>query len=173
MRQRLGLGVAILASPDLLLLDEPTAGLDQQGLEVLWAVVRQWRESGRMVLVSTHDLALVERHVDEIQILRAGRVLAVGSSDELRRTAALPHRVWLDLDVERDHEARVVALCDALARLAPRGIERLGHRVRADVAADAVVEIVEILSRFPGVVVGIRVEEPTLDLVYGSLLGAG
>src|SRR5690606_20909685 len=68
MRQRLGLGVAILAEPDLLVLDEPTGGLDQQGLTLLWSVLAEWRERGRTVLVTTHDLALIERRADQLYV---------------------------------------------------------------------------------------------------------
>jgi Cu-processing system ATP-binding protein len=170
MRQRLGLGVAILATPDLLLLDEPTAGLDQQGLSVLWSVIAEWREAGRMVLASTHDLALMERRMDEICVLRDGRVLAHGTAEDLRRSARLPHRVWLHVGQAPD--ARVELLCDAMRKCGKGRIERVDDRILAEVASDAILELVEIQSGFPGVVVGIRVEEPTLDLVYDQLLGA-
>ena len=96
MRQRLGLGVAILAEPDLLVLDEPTAGLDQEGLSVLWSVIAEWREADRMVIASTHDLALMERRIDEICVLKEGRVLAHGTAEDLRRSARLPHRIWFE-----------------------------------------------------------------------------
>lgn len=170
MRQRLGLGVAILSSPDLLVLDEPTSGLDQEGLTVLWSVIEEWRAAGRMVLASSHDLALMERRVDEICVLKEGRVLAHGSAEELRRSASLPHRIWLEVDAGAG--TRVDLLCEAMRKWGKGRIERVGDRILAEVPADAMLELVEIQSGFPGVVRGIRVEEPTLDLVYDKLLGA-
>jgi Cu-processing system ATP-binding protein len=170
MRQRLGLGVAILATPDLLVLDEPTAGLDQEGLEVLWSVLAEWRDAGRMVLTSTHDLALMERRVDAICVLKGGRVRAQGSAEDLRRAAGLPHRIWLD--VASGRETRVERLCSVLERWGHGSVERVGDRIRIDVPADDVLELMKLQAGFPGVVVGIRVEEPTLDLVYSEILGA-
>ena len=114
MRQRLGLGVAILSTPELLVLDEPTAGLDQEGLSVLWSVIAEWREAGRMVLASTHDLALMERRMDEISVLRAGRVLVQGSAEDLRRSAQIPHRIWLETGQAPD--AKVELLCAAMRK---------------------------------------------------------
>jgi len=171
MRQRLGLGVAIVSEPELLVLDEPTSGLDQQGLGVLWSLLDEWRARGRMVLVSSHDLAMMERRIDAVCVLRGGRVLAQGSPDALRRDAKLPHRVRLD--VSGAPAERVGALCDALATWGRGRIERGEDVVDVEVAAADLLELLAIQGRFAGVVGGLRVEEPTLDLVYASLVGAG
>lgn len=168
MRQRLGLGVAILAEPELLILDEPTSGLDQEGLSVLWQVLREWREAGRLVLVSSHDLALMERRIDELCVLRSGRVLAHGSRDDLRHAARLPHRVWFD--VEGTDEERVDVLCGAMEKWGRGRVERLEGRLCVEVPADSILGLMEIQSGFAGAVRGLRVEEPTLDLVYEKLL---
>lgn len=105
MKQRLGLGVAILASPDLLVLDEPTGGLDQQGLTVLWDVLDEWREAGRMVLLSTHELALIERRADRLFIMVDGKLRASGTTDELRDGSGLEKtiRVGPGLDEVYEH----------------------------------------------------------------------
>jgi Cu-processing system ATP-binding protein len=168
MRQRLGLGVAILSTPDLLVLDDPTAGLDQEGLAVLWSIIGEWREAGRMVLASTHDLALMDRRMDEICVLRDGRILAHGTAEDLRRSAKLPHRIWFEVDPAA--EAKVQLLCEAMQKWGKGRIERVGDRILAEVASDETLELVEIQSGFPGVVRGIRVEEPTLDIVYDKLI---
>lgn len=168
MRQRLGLAVAILSRPELLILDEPTAGLDQEGLAVLWRVIEEWREAGRMVLTSSHDLALMERRVDDICVLREGRVLAVGTADDLRRTANLPHRICFE--VAADAGGRIELLCNAMQKWGRGVIERREEGIVAEVPQSAILELVEIQSGFPGVVTGVRVEEPTLDQVYDELL---
>jgi len=170
MRQRLGLAVAILSTPELLILDEPTVGLDQEGLAVLWSVIEEWREAGRMVLTSSHDLALMERRVDEICVLRAGRVVAQGTAEDLRRIAQLPHRIWLETGDAS--EARVELLCEAMRKWGKGNIERREDRILCELPQNAILELIEIQSGFPGLVAGIRVEEPTLDLVYDELLGA-
>lgn len=167
MRQRLGLGVAILARPELLILDEPTAGLDQEGLSVLWRVLEEWRSAGRQVLISTHDLALTERRVDHIHVLRAGRVLVHGTAQDLRRKAGLAHRVWLDV---ADSNAEGRRLHEAIASWGKGSVKLDDGQLRVEVSPDELLELMRIQSGFPQAVRGLRVEEPTLDMVYEQLL---
>jgi len=169
MRQRLGLAVAILSEPELLILDEPTGGLDQEGLRVLWTVLAEWRERGRMALIASHDLALMERHVEQLCILQSGRLVAHGSADDLRRAARLEHRVWFEVD-ESD-TARVRLLCEAMTKWGKGRVERRPGTVIVEIAPEAILELMEVQSGFPGAVRGLRVEEPTLDLAYDKLLG--
>jgi Cu-processing system ATP-binding protein len=169
MRQRLGLAVAILSTPQLLILDEPTSGLDQEGLQVLWSVIDEWRANKRIVLISSHDLALMERRVDEICLLRAGRVIAHGTASDLRKTAGLPHRIFLE--VSDPDDPRVALLCTAIGKWGRARVERSELGVLAAVPGDGVLELMKIQGGFPGLVTGVRVEEPTLDLVYEKLLG--
>jgi Cu-processing system ATP-binding protein len=168
MRQRLGLAVAILSTPDLLILDEPTSGLDQEGLAVLWQVLREWREAGRLVLVSSHDLALMERRIDELCVLRSGRVVAQGSKDDLRHAARIPHRVWFD--VEGTEEDRIDVLCGAMEKWGRGRVERIDGHLCVEVPPESILDLMEIQSGFAGAVRGLRVEEPTLDLVYEKLV---
>nr|WP_298373967.1 ABC transporter ATP-binding protein [uncultured Halomonas sp.] len=90
MRQRLGLAQALLGEPQLLLLDEPTTGLDPAATRDFYATVKTLRDRGCTVLLSSHVLPGVEPYIDRALILGAGRRLALGSIEELRQQAALP-----------------------------------------------------------------------------------
>jgi Cu-processing system ATP-binding protein len=168
MRQRLGLAIATLSLPELLILDEPTAGLDQEGLGVLWRVLADWREAGRHVLVSSHDLALMERRIDSLCVLRDGRLIAQGDKDDLRRRAHLPHRVWFD--VEGTEEERIDLLCGAMRKWGRGTVERFDGRLCVEVSQESILDLMEIQRGFAGAVRGLRVEEPTMDLVFEKLL---
>ena len=100
---------------------------------------------------------------------REGRVLAHGSAEDLRRSARLPHRIWFETGQASD--TKVELLCAAMRKWGKGRIERVGDRILVEVAANETLELVEIQSGFPGIVRGIRVEEPTLDVVYDKLLG--
>lgn len=104
MRQRLGLGCAILHTPEVLVLDEPTGGLDQQGLAVLWQVLAEWRSAGRIVLLSSHELALVERRADRVLVLVDGRVVAAGTPAALRAQSALEPQVRMGPGLDEIYE---------------------------------------------------------------------
>jgi Cu-processing system ATP-binding protein len=166
MRQRLGLAVAILSEPELLVLDEPTGGLDQQGLGLLWEVLAEWREAGRAAVISTHDLALIEARADVVHVLSAGRVVASGSPDELRRNAALPVRVRLEMQADREAEPLAGALSAALGVPVDLG----DGLVSLEVPPASLLAVLQQVGLRSGDLSRVRVEEPALDAVYEHLL---
>jgi len=87
-RQRLGLALALVGRPELLILDEPTAGMDPEARVATRSLVEGLRRDGTTILMTTHDLADVERLADRVAILVAGRVVATGSPAELVAGAA-------------------------------------------------------------------------------------
>ncbi len=97
MQQRLGLGVALLGSPALILLDEPTSALDPVGRTDVRAIVRLARDRGAAVILNSHLLTEVERVCDRVVILHHGSVIASGSLDEVVAADGVRLRVT-DLD---------------------------------------------------------------------------
>jgi ABC-2 type transport system ATP-binding protein len=83
MQQRLGLGVALLGVPDLVLLDEPTSALDPVGRMEVRDIVRAARDRGATVILNSHLLTEVERVCDRVVIVNHGRIVATGSLDEI------------------------------------------------------------------------------------------
>lgn len=82
-RQRLSLALAVIGRPDVVLLDEPTSGVDPLGRDVIRTIVADLAHRGVCVVLTTHDLADVERLADVIVVLDAGRVAAAGSLTDL------------------------------------------------------------------------------------------
>jgi ABC-2 type transport system ATP-binding protein len=87
MKQRLALAISLLHDPELLILDEPANGLDPAGIKAIRSLLRQLRDSGKTVFVSSHVLGEVERLCDRVAILRQGELIRVGRIEELRDTA--------------------------------------------------------------------------------------
>jgi ABC-2 type transport system ATP-binding protein len=83
MQQRLGLGVAMLGSPDLVILDEPTSALDPVGRNDVRAIIREARSRGTTVFLNSHLLTEVERVCDRIAIVDHGKVVQEGRLDEV------------------------------------------------------------------------------------------
>jgi ABC-2 type transport system ATP-binding protein len=82
-RQRLAVACALVGDPDLLLLDEPTTGLDPQSRRQLWDLIRGFRVQGRTVLLTTHYMDEAERLCDRVAVVDHGKVIALGSPREL------------------------------------------------------------------------------------------
>ena len=93
MRQRLGIAAALLRDPRLLILDEPTTGLDPAGMRDMRVLVRDLAARGITVLLSSHLLVEVDELCNRVAIVRRGRIAYEGSLAELRRTAGLSYRV--------------------------------------------------------------------------------
>ncbi len=86
MRQRLVIARALINRPSVLLLDEPSSGLDPQAADSLHAQIRQLRERGHTVLLTTHDMSEADSLSDRIAIIDGGRVIGQGTPAELKRT---------------------------------------------------------------------------------------
>jgi len=104
IQQRVGLAMALLSDPPILLLDEPTSGVAPRMRKVFWHTLRAFRDAGKALLVTTHDLREAEQ-ADRILTLYQGRVVADGTLEELRarRTCwvvRFPESVWEDLEQE-------------------------------------------------------------------------
>ncbi|MBO1751380.1 ATP-binding cassette domain-containing protein [Actinotalea sp. BY-33] len=105
-QQRVQLAAALVHDPDVLVLDEPFSGLDPVAVDVMSGVLRERAQAGVPVIFSSHQLELVERLCDRVGIVRAGRMEALGSIDELRAT---DHPTWL-LDVDAAPDAVMASL---------------------------------------------------------------
>jgi ABC-2 type transport system ATP-binding protein len=136
MRQRLGVARAMLSDPELLILDEPTNGLDPAGIHEFRAMIRGFVAEGRTVLLSSHLLGEVERICDHVAIVDRGRVVTQGSIAELASGSAEAILVA----TSDDEEALAIVSChravDAID-LADEGIRiTLMPDVEPDAAAD-------------------------------------
>ena len=108
MRQRLGIGLALLGEPELLMLDEPTNGLDPTGMREIRQLLRELTDGGTTVFVSSHLLFEVEAMCDRVGVMAQGRILAEGAPGTLRG-AADRLRVEVDDIVLATHIARGLA----------------------------------------------------------------
>jgi ABC-2 type transport system ATP-binding protein len=89
MKQRLGVAAALMKEPELLILDEPTAGLDPQGTVEMRNLIKHMASSHRAVLLSSHLLSEVEQTCDRVGVIQRGRLITEGTVDELRGQALL------------------------------------------------------------------------------------
>lgn len=87
-QQRLSLALAIIGRPDVVFLDEPTSGVDVTGRQLIRDLIRELRNDGAGVVLTSHDLAEVEEVADHLVIIETGRVIASGSVNELLASAA-------------------------------------------------------------------------------------
>src|SRR5437773_9136168 len=97
-RQRLAVATALIANPKILFLDEPTTGLDPQSRRQLWDIIRQFKQKGGTVLLTTHYMDEAERLCDRVAIVDHGEVIALGSPAEMIATLGGEHVVEFALE---------------------------------------------------------------------------
>lgn len=159
MRQRLGLAQALLGHPRLLLLDEPTVGLDPMATHDLYQTLDGLRREGTTIILSSHVLSGIEKHIDRVAILRKGTLRALGSIDQLRRDAALPTRISA-----RGHWPAGIWE----SRLQRKGVIEYrvnGTQLEVISAFDAKLDIMRLLLTDAGVA-DLDVQPPSLETLY-------
>ncbi len=117
MRQRLGLAQALLGSPDLLVIDEPTDGLDPQQMRHTREILRRVAAEGTTVLLSSHLLNEVEQVCDHIAVMNKGRLVAMGTVSDLLGAST---SVYLEVDDVLDAE-RVLGRVGGVRKISPEG----------------------------------------------------
>lgn len=106
-RQRLAVATALVGEPELIFLDEPTTGLDPQSRRQLWEIIRDYRNRGRSVLLTTHYMDEAERLCDRVAIVDRGKVIALGSPAELIRQIGGEHVVEFSVN---QHQAMTITV---------------------------------------------------------------
>jgi Cu-processing system ATP-binding protein len=164
MRQRLGLAQALLGHPKVLLLDEPTTGLDPELRQTFYDVIERLSALGATVLLSSHALTELEERAGRVIIMNRGVKVADGSIDRLRNIARLPTKLRL----------KVGALAsDEMPSWLPAGAacRRLnGHVIEIDAEPERKLELLHRVTASGTSVEDIDVLPPTLDELYAHFL---
>ena len=164
MKQRLAIAAGLLQPRDLIILDEPTNGLDPQGTREVRALIRQIASDGITVFVSSHLLAEVEQICTHVGVMRTGRLVFQGSLPELRRTGAA--RVTVQT-TDPEGAAKVLAALDLPD---PRTSSSEASAVLGDASPEQV--CAELVHAGIGVR-GFEVASPSLEDLFVGLTGEG
>jgi ABC-2 type transport system ATP-binding protein len=177
MAQRLLIARALMHAPQVIFLDEPSTGLDPQARLFVWDRVRELRDGGVTVVLTTHDMDEAAELTDRVAIMDHGKLLALDTPRALTRS--LPGSATLDIDIARAEEDSDDDVLKALAELP--GAERVepvadggGLRARIYLSGDAAALIgpaSDALTARRARLTGVRIGEPSLEDVFLSLTG--
>lgn len=171
MRRRLDLAASLMACPRLLMLDEPTAGLDSRSRLVMWEVIGQLRQTGTTVLLTTQYLEEADRLSDSIAVIDNGRLVASGTPAELKSRVG---GAYIELAVAKPSDVDIGV--EALGRFGARSVkdERAGAAVAVDLTSSGIDDLPEMLQelrRRSITITDVAVRRPTLDAVFLRLTG--
>jgi len=162
MQQRLGLGVALLGHPDVVFLDEPTSALDPVGRHDVREIIRDLKTRGATVFLNSHLLAEVEQVCDRVAIVDKGRLIAIGSLDELRGSARAVRIRAAGLDE---------TMLQTMRRFGDIHFEEASIIIRGvedDVVPEIVARLVELGARIYAVQPAGTLEDSFLNLLQGQ-----
>lgn len=167
MRRRLDLALSLVASPPIIFLDEPTTGLDPRSRLTMWGVIEDLMEKGSTILLTTQYLEEADKLADRIAVLDQGKIIALGTADELKRRVGTER---IEVIIERGSDFEKAA---ALFRNGDTDINREERSI--SISTDGSVrEIKKVLDLFyeEGIEVdAMSVHKPTLDDVFMRLTG--
>ncbi|MGH2442102.1 MAG: ABC transporter ATP-binding protein [Chloroflexota bacterium] len=161
MKQRLAVGAALLADPELLILDEPANGLDPAGIVEMRGLMKRLKEDGRTVLISSHVLHEIEQICDRIAILNHGRVVVQGKVNDLLGAGAIEIRVD-----PADEAERVLRATPWIG-----GVTREGSRLRVTAGMERSADLTRVLADHALYVSELRPEERSLEQYFLDVTG--
>jgi len=169
MRRRLDLAASLIVKPKVLFLDEPTTGLDPRGRQDMWGVIEELVKDGVTLLLTTQYLEEADQLADEIAVIDHGRVIARGSSDDLKRQVGGER---LEIVVEQSHistTARIIEKISGSKVAIDEGLRRISAPVSTGATA-----LIEALRAFDSEGIhplDIGLKRPSLDDVFLALTG--
>ncbi|MFB6193989.1 MAG: ATP-binding cassette domain-containing protein [Halobaculum sp.] len=161
MRQRLVLGMSLVGDPDLLVLDEPSTGLDPTGAREMREIVRREADRGATVFFSSHILGQVEEVCDRVGIMRDGELVAQDSIEGLREAVGDGQRLVVTVDAASESQVAAVRSLDGVS-----GAETDGGTVTVTCEPDAKSRIVATLEDEGVTVKDFTTEEASLEDLF-------
>lgn len=160
MRQRLGFAQALLGTPRILFLDEPTNGLDPEGIREIYKILGELNAEGVTVVITSHILSEFQQRVKRLALMKSGKLHALGSLQELRETVNLPLNIVLRMDCP------LQTLQDALNGISVEKIVADGKTVTISCQRVLKMLILQRLAALGHAILDIELKEPTLEDVF-------
>lgn len=164
MMQRLSIARAMMHDPKVLFLDEPSAGLDPQTRILLWEIIREYNQLGKTVLLTTHNMEEADALCQRIAIIDHGRMIALGTPDELKRS--IPGGFLLRLQFGKTN-AELLQRLQALTGVREvRPSDSVGAHIYADRGGSLIPEIAAIAVAAGVELSDVHISEPSLENLF-------
>lgn len=166
MRQKLGMAQALMGAPKLLILDEPTTGLDPLARQNIYRIINEEKARGATVLISSHALTELDDRIDQVAIMKAGKIVAVGPIPELRKKLGLCTTVSLKAEPRICSKIKQ-AFADRFEIAAP-----VVHQLKISCPVQSKVSLLSEIMELGVQISDIELSEPTLEDVYNTYSGS-
>jgi len=154
-KRKLHLALSLIGDPDILFLDEPTAGIDVEGRIALHREIRKLRDSGKTIVMASHDMAEVESLCDRIAILREGHFAFMGAANDLTTELQQDKKIFIKANV--DLHQLPCQHCRYIANFQDYQVFQTSH------LSDALLELLDRAQKAHALVLDVRIEHASLE----------
>ncbi len=161
MVQRLGMARSLIGNPPILILDEPSGGLDPRGVVLIRSKIREMKKMGSTILVSSHILSEVQEICDRVCIINKGEIVAQDTVDGLRKTLNIKPKITIELEKLSENIIKSVKEV--------KGIEKIDIRDNnIDVICDSRIKarVIITIEKTGGKIINIHTKDPSLEEVF-------
>ncbi len=166
MIQRLGMARALIGKPPILILDEPTGGLDPRGVVLIRSKIKEMKNKGHTIFVSSHILSEIQEICDRVCIINNGKIVAQDTVDSLRKILNIKPKITIELEIIND---KIIKSLNEI-----KGIEKIDIRKNnIDVICDSELKarIIVIIEKSGGKILNILTKDPSLEDVFMKFTG--
>jgi ABC-2 type transport system ATP-binding protein len=171
MKRRVNIGAAILHKPDVLIMDEPTVGIDPQSRNHILNTVKSLNQNGMTIIYTSHYMEEVEFLCERIGIIDHGELIACGTLRELRETIGDRSRIIILLDKERSNHLEIIGLLEGLAVekdiLIKDKLVTVFHKEPQAILS----ELIQLVTKDGTKITSVEIVEPNLESVFLHLTG--
>jgi ABC-2 type transport system ATP-binding protein len=162
--QRLSIARAMMHDPQVLFLDEPSAGLDPQTRILLWEIIREYNQLGKTVVLTTHNMEEADALCQRLVIVDHGRVIAQGTPTELKRS--IPGGFLLRLHFARQTPELIQRLQTLAGVREIRPLASVGADVYADRGGSLIAEVASVAAGVGAELSDVHISEPSLENLF-------
>ena len=160
MRQRLGIAQAILHSPNLLILDEPTNGLDPEGIKEMRELLVELAQKEKMaILISSHNLAELDNLCNKVCIIKNGKIIETSNISDIKKQENTQFKIFEVNDIEK------------MKQLYPKTIKMKNNQCKLDIAKDEIPEVIKKLVENQIKIYEVKEEEKSLEQAFFEKTG--
>lgn len=164
MAQRLSIARAMMHDPQVLFLDEPSAGLDPQTRILLWEIIREYNQQGKTVLLTTHNMEEADALCQRLAIVDHGKMIALGTPTELKRS--IPGGYLLRLHFAKQPAELMPRLRSLAGVREVRPLNSTGADVYADRGGSLIPEVASVAAALGAELSDVHISEPSLENLF-------
>jgi ABC-2 type transport system ATP-binding protein len=164
MAQRLSIARAMMHDPEVLFLDEPSAGLDPQTRILLWEIIREYNQMGKTVLLTTHNMEEADALCQRLAIVDHGKMIALGTPTELKRS--IPGGYLLRLHFGKQTPELIPRLQSLAGVREVRPLNSTGADVYADRGGSLIPEVASVAAAVGAELSDVHISEPSLENLF-------